>query len=145
MPYTYDYPRMLVTVDAVIFLHGKLNHSTKVLLIKRRNDPFSGCYALPGGFPEMDEPMIKAAARELFEETGIEGVELNPLAIFDKIDRDPRGRNIAIAFYGFASSDNSTLKAGDDAEEANWFPLDDLPELAFDHKDIILAAKQYIQ
>ena len=136
MGFAYPYPRMLVTVDTLVFLKspGKV---IQILLVKRGNDPFVGAYALPGGFPEMDELLVDAAKRELSEETGLTGVELQQLAAFDAIGRDPRDRNIAIAFYGFTTPNNCTLTAGDDAAEAGWFPLNALPPLAFDHQQII--------
>ncbi|HZJ73667.1 MAG TPA: NUDIX hydrolase [Perlabentimonas sp.] len=136
MSYTYEYPRMLVTVDCVIMLKTP-DKPLQILLVKRGNDPYKGHYALPGGFPEMDELLVDAAKRELAEETGLSGVKLNQLAAFDAIGRDPRGRNIAIAFYGFTTRENCTLQAGDDAAEAEWFTIDKLPQLAFDHKHII--------
>ena len=135
MQYSYNYPRMLVTVDSLIFNKG-VNDLYKLLLIKRGNPPFKGQYALPGGFPEMDELLAKAAKRELMEETGLTGINLEPLSTFDAIGRDPRGRNISVAFYGFAVH-NSKVTAGDDAAEAQWFPLNALPPLAFDHEQII--------
>ena len=142
MEYCYQYPRMLVTVDSVIFLKDSKGLFTHILLIKRRNNPFKGHYALPGGFPEMDELLCDTAMRELQEETGLKGIVLHQLAAFDKIDRDPRDRNIAIAFWGFTTIENSSISAGDDAEKAEWFPLESLPPLAFDHSEIIRVAKE---
>jgi len=133
---------MLVTVDSVIFLKDSKGLFTHILLIKRRNNPFKGHYAFPGGFPEMGELLRDAAKRELQEETGLKGIVLHQLAAFDKIDRDPRDRNIAIAFWGFTSKENSCIEAGDDAEKAEWFPLESLPPLAFDHSEIIRVAKE---
>lgn len=141
MAFTYPYPRMLVTVDALVLLREPDTGRTKILLIKRRNEPFKGCYALPGGFPGMDELLADAAKRELFEETGLQNVELRQLGVFDRIDRDPRDRNIAIAFYGFTTPDNCAARGADDAEEAGWFYLDELPELAFDHGEMINLVK----
>lgn len=135
MQYSYNYPRMLVTVDSLIFHKGE-NNLYRILLIKRGNPPFKGEYALPGGFPEMDELLANTAKRELMEETGLTGINLEPLSTFDAVDRDPRGRNISVAFYGFAVH-NSKLTAGDDAVDAQWFSLNSLPPLAFDHKQII--------
>ena len=135
MLYSYKYPRMLVTVDCLIFQKG-VNDSYKILLIKRGNDPFKGQFALPGGFPEMDELLVDAARRELMEETRLTRIQLEPLSTFDAIERDPRGRNISVTFYGFATAD-SKITAGDDAAEAQWFPLNSLPHLAFDHQQII--------
>ncbi|HOP03031.1 MAG TPA: NUDIX hydrolase [Tenuifilaceae bacterium] len=137
LSYTYPYPRMMVTVDTVIFLFENENTTPKVLLIKRGNDPFKNSYALPGGFPEMDELLVHAAKRELHEETGLKNIELIQLATYDAVERDPRGRNVALAFIGKTTPKNCTLKAGDDASEAKWFSIQNLPKLAFDHKLII--------
>ena len=142
MEFTYNYPRMLVTVDTIVFLKDDTNNTHKILLIQRINNPFHGCYALPGGFVEMDETLKDAAIRELLEETGLKNVELKQLGAFDKIDRDPRDRNICIAFYGFTATSNSSVLGGDDAENAQWFDLDSLPSLAFDHSDIIQLARE---
>lgn len=131
---------MLVTVDAVIFKVGINYRPTHLLLIERGNEPFKGHFALPGGFPEINELLADAAARELLEETGITGVELKQIGAFDDIDRDPRDRNIAIAFWGVVSDDKVSPTAGDDAAKAQWFPLDNLPPLAFDHSKIVKAA-----
>jgi 8-oxo-dGTP diphosphatase len=140
MDFTYKYPRMLVTVDALIFLVN--SESPKVLLIQRKNDPYKDCYALPGGFVEMDELLKDAAKRELFEETGLQDVDLTQLAAFDGIDRDPRDRNISIVFYGFTTLDNANVRGSDDAEKAEWFNLNDLPLLAFDHAKVIKYARE---
>lgn len=133
---------MLITVDALVFLKDDSSNSHKILLIQRKNDPFQGYYALPGGFVEMDETLKDAATRELLEETGLKGVELSQLAAFDRIDRDPRDRNICIAYYGFTSSDNADILGGDDAEKAEWFSMHNLPSLAFDHADVIEFARK---
>jgi len=132
---------MLVTVDALVFLKTN-SDNYKILLIQRKNHPFQGYYALPGGFVEMSESLKRAATRELLEETGLKGVELTQLDVFDKIDRDPRDRNICIAFYGFTTPENSQITGGDDAENAEWFPLDKLPKLGFDHSEIIQLARK---
>lgn len=133
---------MLVTVDALIFLRNSINECTHILLIKRGNNPFKGMYAFPGGFPEMDETLCDAAKRELAEETGLTDINLSQLWAFDKVDRDPRDRNIAVAFYGFTTSSNSRIEAGDDAETAEWFPLESLPQMAFDHAEIIRFTRE---
>lgn len=139
MTYSYQYPRMLVTVDMLVFLKSP-DGITQILLVKRGNAPFKGAYALPGGFPEMQELLIDAAKRELQEETGLTDVDLQQFAAFDALGRDPRDRNIAIAFYGLTTHQNCNLLAGDDADEAKWFPLNELPPLAFDHKHIVNVA-----
>jgi len=130
----YDYPRPAVTVDAVV-----LTDDGAVLLIKRRSAPFEGSWALPGGFIEIDEALADAAARELAEETGITGVGLRQLRAFDEPNRDPRGRCISIAFLGHVRG-RPEPKAGDDAAEARWHALDQLPPMAFDHDEIIACA-----
>ncbi|RPH31218.1 MAG: NUDIX hydrolase [Bacteroidales bacterium] len=140
MDYTYKYPRMLVTVDALVFLNDN-SSIYKILLIQRKNNPFQGHFALPGGFVDMNETLNDAAARELLEETGLEGVELNQLYVFDEPNRDPRDRNICVAFYGFTSPENSKIRGGDDAEYAEWINLNELPLLAFDHSEIIRFAR----
>jgi 8-oxo-dGTP diphosphatase len=112
----------------------------EVLLIRRKNPPYQGGWAFPGGFVDMHETLEEAVARELEEETGLQGVELRQLRAFSAIDRDPRARVIGIAFYGFTHEANSEVNANDDAEKARWFPLDDIPELVFDHGEIFRAA-----
>ena len=138
--YQYQYPRPCVTTDCVIFRHigGKLH----LLLIKRRNHPFKGCWALPGGFVEMDENLDAAAARELKEETHLEDVKLHQFHTFGEPDRDPRQRTITVAYWGIDDSDKIAT-GDDDAKEARWFATDKLPELAFDHAIIIEKALIY--
>jgi len=126
---------MLVTVDSLVF-KPQDNNSYLILLVKRGNEPYKGQYALPGGFPEMDELLADAAIRELHEETGLSNISLKPLSTFDAVNRDPRGRNISVAFYGFANAD-AEATAGDDAADAKWFPLKNLPKLAFDHEHMV--------
>ena len=91
---------------------------------------------------DMDETLEEAAARELEEETGLSRIELKQLHAFSALDRDPRHRTVSVAFYGMLENDRSIAKAGSDAKEAAWFRLNDLPPLAFDHKDIMATAKQ---
>jgi 8-oxo-dGTP diphosphatase len=128
----------MVTVDAVVF--RKNNSNTEVLLILRGHFPYEGMWALPGGFVDMEETLEEAITRELEEETGLKGVELTQLHAFSELHRDPRGRNISISFWGIAGSQNTDVKGGDDAAEARWFPVDQLPELAFDHIQVIKMA-----
>lgn len=138
MAYTYDYPRPMVTVDAVVL--RKTGTNTEVLLIKRGHYPYEGMWALPGGFVDMEETLEEAVGRELQEETGLTGIMLKQLHAFSDIHRDPRGRNISIIFWGIASADNSSVEGGDDAIDARWFAIDQLPELAFDHSKVIEMA-----
>ncbi|HEX5833566.1 MAG TPA: NUDIX domain-containing protein [Pyrinomonadaceae bacterium] len=125
---------MQVTVDVVIFTiqQGVL----KVLLVKRLIDPFIGQFAIPGGFVLEDEDLEQAAVRELREETGVSDVYLEQLYTFGKPDRDPRGRVVTVAYFALISADRE-LKAGTDAADAAWFPINDLPPLAFDHAAIL--------
>jgi 8-oxo-dGTP diphosphatase len=135
--YVYNWPRPMVTVDAVVF--DVSGASPKVLLIKRGNEPFKGQWAFPGGFVNMDEELEDAVARELAEETGLTGVKLTQLYTFGKCGRDPRGRNITVAFIGITK--NNKIKSGDDAAEAQWFDINKLPEnTAFDHNDVAVIA-----
>lgn len=140
LPYTYKYPHMAVTVDVVLFAKGS---TPAVLLIQRAREPFKGCWALQGGFVDMDETAIDAAKRELQEETGLSGIDLKFLSYFDAIGRDPRERNLALAFCGVVER-RLKVQAGDDASGAKWHSLTALPDLAFDH-DLILktAIKRY--
>ena len=133
--YTYNWPRPMVTVDAIVF---DIRSKPKVLLIKRGNEPFKGQWAFPGGFVEMDEELEDAVSRELAEETGLTGVKLEQFHTFGKCGRDPRGRNITIAFIGVTK--NANVKGGDDAAEAKWFEIDALPKMGFDHDDVAALA-----
>lgn len=136
MPYTYDYPRPAITVDAVIFSKNK-----QVLLIQRNNPPFKGFWAFPGGFVDMNETLEEAVARELYEETGIKNITLNQFQAFSGINRDPRHRTISIVFTGIIEKIIET-KAGDDAGNAEWFDIINIPDLAFDHNEILLKVTE---
>lgn len=129
--FTYKYPRPSVTVDAILIspLHS-------VLLIQRSGDPFKGKWALPGGFIELDESLETACRRELEEETGVRVGEITQFKAYGAVDRDPRGRTISVVFYSFQEQETLPT-AGDDAANAQWFPLNKLPELAFDHQQIL--------
>ncbi len=136
--YSYDYPRPAVTTDAVLF-NMKEGEQLHILLIQRNNEPFKGEWALPGGFLDMDETLEECVHREVKEETGLEGVKLYQLGAFSEPDRDPRGRTVSVAFWGFCKKETG-LKAGTDAARVKWFDLNHLPELAFDHDLIIKKA-----
>lgn len=128
----------MLTVDAVVFAIER--GAVKVLLIRRDKEPFKGCWALPGGFVEMDEELEDAAARELSEETGLTEVRLRQMQTFGKCGRDPRGRNISVVFTGIAEK-KSRIKAGDDAAAARWFDVQKLPSnMGFDHTEVVTAA-----
>ena len=141
MPYTYDYPRPAVSVDSLIFSIDQ-DKGLEILLIERANDPFKGSWAIPGGFVDMDEDLIPAAKRELQEETGMLIGNLYEVGVFAKPDRDPRGRVITIAFWELTNKKDHTLKAADDAKRYAWKAVNKLPDLAFDHLEIIHTALQ---
>ncbi|MFD0931178.1 NUDIX domain-containing protein [Psychroflexus salinarum] len=129
-----------VTVDAVIFF--KEEQERFLLLIKRKRDPFKNHWALPGGFIDADELVINACQRELKEETNLD-LSLDQfrfLSFYDKPNRDPRSRTITFAFV--AEIENRIeVKGDDDADEAKWFNIQNLPKLAFDHLKIIKDAQ----
>lgn len=131
-----------VTTDCVIF-HKISNERLKVLLIQRENEPFKEAWALPGGFLDVEETLEEGAKRELKEETGLQISRVQQLKAFGEPGRDPRGRTISIVFWGEVFSEE-VVEGSDDAKDAKWFDLDQLPELAFDHKEIIdHALKEY--
>lgn len=136
MAYTYKYPRPMVTVDIVLFSMD----GPAIALIKRKRTPFKGRWALPGGFVGIGEPLEESAKRELNEETGVKGIPLHQIGAFGDPERDPRGRVITVAYAGAAKEKRPALRPADDAAEARWFALDDLPRLAFDHREIIKKA-----
>ena len=130
--------KIFVTVDVVLI---KETTPKQILLIKRKNNPFQNCWALPGGFVDENEDLVVAAKRELEEETQIKVANLEQLKAYGKPFRDPRNHVVSIAYFGIAN-ENTEAKASDDAEDCNWFEINDLPNLAFDHLDIIKDAIQ---
>ena len=149
MAYTYEYPRPAVTADCVVITKERLRIGDdksgmavpQVLLIERGNEPYKGCWALPGGFLEMDETTEQCAIRELKEETGLEVQKVWQIGAYSKVDRDTRGRNICVAYLAIIDSP-AEVRGLDDAAKAQWFPLAALPHLAFDHEDIMRDAKK---
>ena len=140
MSYIYEYPRPAVTADCVVITKEK---EPKVLLIQRGNEPFKGCWAFPGGFMNMDETAEQCAVRELEEETGLKVSNIRQIGAYSKVDRDPRGRTVTVAYL--ALIDNAEkVKGLDDAAKAQWFSLSQLPTLAFDHEDIMADALKLI-
>jgi 8-oxo-dGTP diphosphatase len=139
MPYTYEYPRPAVTVDCVIFGLEE-SSSLKVLLVQRAQEPFQQQWALPGGFVEMEEDLEDAALRELEEETGVRDVYIEQLFTFGHPGRDPRGRVISVAYYALVNRAAHPVQAASDADGADWFAINELPELAFDHGQILEVA-----
>ncbi len=156
MPFTYEFPRPAVTADTVLF--AMRAEDLAVLLIERKRPPFKGAWALPGGFVNENEPLERAAARELQEETGISNIPLEQLGAFGDPGRDPRGHTITVVFYSFVVADTQPV-AADDAADAAWLPLRSLPlpswggrspvksavKLAFDHAQIIDVARRALQ
>ena len=133
MTYTYKYPRPAVTGDCIV-ITKEVN--AKVLLIQRADEPYKGCWAFPGGFLNMDETIEQCAIRELEEETGLKVYDVHQIGAYSKVDRDPRGRTITVAYLAIIDNPISVL-GQDDAAKAEWWPLSALPQLAFDHNDII--------
>ena len=140
-PYQYRYEHMALTTDCVIFTFE--DRQLKVLLIRRGAEPFKGSWAFPGGFLQMNETARDGALRELHEETGLEPAAIGELGVFSDVDRDPRERVVTIAYYALVKP--SEVVGGDDADEAAWFPVDDLPPLAFDHKKIFETAMERLR
>jgi 8-oxo-dGTP diphosphatase len=140
--YTYEYPKADVTTDAVVFGLDMTERKLKVLLIKRgrEKEPFYNCWAIPGGFLNMDESTDLCVRRELEEETGLKLAYMEQLYTFSRPDRDPRGRVLTVAYWGIVRPDQVTVKGMDDAKEARWFDVSDLPKLAFDHAEILDVA-----
>ena len=133
--YTYDYPRPMLTADVMVVRSGN-----EVLLVRRGGEPFKGCWALPGGFMEMDETIEHCAVRELEEETGLcfTEQELSLIGIYSAPGRDPRGRTVTAAYRVECEGKRvETAVAGDDDAEVRWWPLEALPPLAFDHAEIV--------
>ncbi|MBE9517403.1 MAG: NUDIX hydrolase [Bacteroidetes bacterium] len=132
--YTYDYPRPAVTADVSVL---RLDEVPEILLIQRLDPPFKDMWALPGGFMEMEETLEETARRELMEETSIRAGELIRFDTYDKPGRDPRGRTITQVFVMIWKEEMGRPKAGSDAANLQWFGLNDLPGLAFDHQQIV--------
>ena len=139
MEYTYKYPRPAVTADCVVITKEA---EPKVLLIQRGADPYKGCWAFPGGFMNMDETTEQCAIRELEEETGLKVSTVRQIGAYSKVDRDPRGRTITVAYLAIIDKP-AQVTGQDDAAKAKWFPLSALPELAFDHADIMADANNF--
>ena len=148
--FTNQYPRAALTTDAIVFVKeewipsllvekdkdGILAKNTFILLIQRGRDPYKNKWALPGGFINLDETLETACKRELLEETGLKVERMAQFKSYDAVDRDPRGRTISVVFY-VEISEKEYVKGSDDAAKADWFPVTDLPELAFDHQQIV--------
>lgn len=138
-----QYDRPAVTVDVLVF--AIIGQQLKVALIKRGIAPFKNYWAIPGGFVHIDESLEDAARRELAEEAGVQGVYLEQLYTFGDPGRDPRGRVITVAYYALSPDQDITLSAATDAREAQWFAVDAVPPLAFDHKEILQRALERLK
>jgi 8-oxo-dGTP diphosphatase len=130
---TYEYPRPAVTVDTAVFRGPP--HARELLLVRRGADPYVGMWALPGGFLEPDEPLAHCAHRELAEETGLSPAgEFVHVGAYGDPGRDPRGWTVTVLFaVALNDGESDDVAGGDDAAEAAWHPVGDLPPLAFDH------------
>lgn len=132
-------PTIRLAVDAVVFGYDPKD-GISVLLIKRKYDPFQGKWAIPGGLVLENESLEKAVERELEEETGVKVDYLEQLYTFGEVNRDPRNRVVAVAYYGLVKKSDFHLYASTDAEDAKWFNWDELPPVAFDHAEILDTA-----
>ena len=132
-----------LSVDAVVFGYEEGNIS--VLLIKRKYEPFKGKWAIPGGFVLNKESLEEAVERELQEETGIKINYLEQLYTFGKPSRDPRGRVVSVAYFGLVRPNAFKIFASTDAEQVQWFGINELPNLSFDHKEILKTAIERLQ
>ncbi|MFO0910563.1 MAG: NUDIX hydrolase [Isosphaeraceae bacterium] len=143
-PYCYEYPRPAVTVDLVVFSDS--GAMLRILLIRRKHEPFTGKWALPGGFLDLDETAEHAARRELQEETGVElSTPISFLGVYDDPARDPRGRTISIVFVTRLTGKPPAAQGGDDAQDATWLELAEVSDLAFDHDRILSDARAWLE
>ena len=136
MAYTYKYPRPAVTGDCIVITKEA---NAKVLLIQRGDEPYKGCWAFPGGFMNMDETTEQCAIRELEEETELKVKDVHQIGAYSNVDRDPRGRTITVAYLAIIEKPVSVV-GQDDAAKAEWWPISALPQLAFDHDEIMAEA-----
>lgn len=136
--YTYAYPRPALTVDVILLTRDP---EPRVLLIRRKKEPFAGKWAFPGGFVDENERLIDAARRELVEETGVRVEDLEPLYTAGDPGRDPRGWTVSVVYLARVNANDLTPAAADDAAEVGWFPASTPPPLAFDHADLLARAR----
>ncbi|WP_291778054.1 NUDIX hydrolase [Cecembia sp.] len=143
MSFTYPFPRPALTTDAVVIC------GAEILLIERKKDPYQGKWALPGGFVDEYEAVKDACVRELEEETSLSCLPEDALfvGIFGKEGRDPRGWTVSVVYlFAVGKEQKGKVAPGSDSVAVRWFPLSQLPDLAFDHKEIIAEAltRKYI-
>ncbi len=132
------FPRPIVATDIVIFTIS--NRQVKLLLVRRASEPYLGKWALPGGFVRVDENLEDCARRELADQTGVSDLYLEQLYTFGQVKRDPRERIVTVAYYALVPPDKANLRPAVGNSEAEWFSFDGLPDLAFDHADIVIIA-----
>ncbi|HEX9035566.1 MAG TPA: NUDIX domain-containing protein [Ktedonobacterales bacterium] len=137
------FERPSVTVDVVILTMRR--RRIEALLIRRKHWPYEGSWAIPGGFVNPDESLEAAARRELEEEANVTNVYLEQLYTFGDPGRDPRTRVITVVYYALMQADALNVVAGDDAADASWFPVYELPEMAFDHERILAYTMQRLR
>lgn len=143
MAHAYEFARPALTVDIVVFALDESD--LQVMLVQRDLPPFEGQWALPGGFVRVEETLEEAARRELVEETGLKDIYLEQLYTFGAVERDPRERVVTVAYYALVNLEGHDVRASTDARNAAWFPLSDLPELAFDHQNILDMAHERLR
>ncbi len=140
MPFPTETGRAVLTTNIVVF--SLRDEQLKLLLVRRRNPPFQGCWALPGGVVGEDEDIEANATRKLEEGTGVSGVYLEQLYTFGEPDRDPRERVISVAYYALVASERLQVRSDAHGEDVGWFALAELPPLAFDHAKMVQVARQ---
>ncbi|MCM1142902.1 MAG: NUDIX hydrolase [Muribaculum sp.] len=141
--YCYAYPHAAITADIVVF--GFDGKGLQILLVERGGEPYKGMWALPGGFMKIEESIEECACRELEEETNVKDIYMEQFHVFSRVGRDPRERVVTVAFLALVKKSDFHVIGGDDAAKAEWFKSDELPHLAFDHKDIIETANKVLQ
>ena len=142
--FVYHYARPMLTVDAVVL--AEVDSKLKVLLVKRKNPPYQGFWALPGGYVNKNEQALQAAKRELSEETNLSRVKLKCIGFFDTPGRDPRGWTVSVVHLGFVDPAKLKLaRPGDDACELTFLPLHTRAKLAFDHAQILRYAARWVK
>ena len=144
MPHTYEFPRPALAVDCVIFGFDD-RYQLQIMLIQRNLEPFKGQWALPGGFVRIDESLEDAARRELAEETGLQNIFLEQLYTFSQPERHPGDRVVSVAYYALVNLVEHAVQAATDASAAEWFSVQELPPLAFDHQMILQTALQRLK
>ena len=143
VPPDYDFgcfPKPSLTADVVVLSSNA--DGIEVLLIERGGHPFKRFWALPGGFAEQNETITQTATRELHEETGVTQLTPRYFGVYSTPGRDPRGWVVSVAFFAVVKKSKINPQAGDDARNVKWCSVDELPELAFDHNQIIEEAVQ---